>query len=71
MFIDLPEEERAKFILIESFKLYLMPEEFQDLPQLPAGLSVRCVSLGHIDLGCQAAIQTWPLGLLSASVRCV
>lgn len=43
MYGDLPEEERGSFILLESFKLYLMPEDFQGLPQLPAGLTIRYV----------------------------
>lgn len=48
MYTDLPETERVNFILLESFKLYLMPEEFQGLPQLPAGLTIRFVTL-YVD----------------------
>eukprot|EP00775_Hariotina_reticulata_P011136 gene11136-11289_t len=39
-YADLPESERKGFTLLENFKLYLMPDDF-DLPQLPAGLSIR------------------------------
>lgn len=41
---DLPEEERANFVLLDYFKLYLMPDDFEGLPQLPTGLSVRYVA---------------------------
>eukprot|EP00775_Hariotina_reticulata_P011138 gene11138-11291_t len=40
-YADLPEEERKGFALLTDFKLYLMPDDFKNLPQLPAGLTVR------------------------------
>jgi hypothetical protein len=40
-FADLPENERKSFAMLEQFKLYLMPDDFGNLPQLPAGLTIR------------------------------
>jgi len=40
-YADLPEIERKSFALLEQFKLYLMPDDFDNLPQLPAGVSIR------------------------------
>lgn len=41
MYADLPEDQRANFVLLEHFKLYLMPSDFKGLPSLPPGLTVR------------------------------
>ena len=40
-YAELGPEERPGYLLLESFKRYLMPTDFTDLPRLPACLSIK------------------------------
>ena len=53
VYADLPVEVRSQFILLESFKRYLMPTDFTGLEKLPPGLTVKKIVADFLSLMAQ------------------